>query len=169
MLSPAHPGDTVSIIVSPLELTPMLGPPPLLPTFISGRAFKPGGGGTSCFPCLHGREMWHTGQAPVLPGPRRNSSGVSLIFCRHLCTGPRGGTYAAAGRGREVRIHSRLLCKVLVSPWLLLPSNPFKSRRGDRWDTGMGVVSLGRQPAEPGCGIRVPRGLQGLVRKSVCC
>lgn len=29
----------------------------------------------------------------------------------------------------------------------------------------MGVVSLGRQPGKADCGIRVPRGLQGLARK----
>lgn len=141
MLFPAHPGDTVQVIVSPLELTPMLGPPPLLPTFISGRAFKPGGG-TSCFPRLHGCEMWHTGQAPVLPGPRRrvgDSSGVSLIFfqaplCRserrHLCCWWKG-------KGSQ---NSQLFAmQSAVSPWLLLPSNPFKSRRGDKmghWDGG---------------------------------
>lgn len=52
-----------------------------------------------------------------------------------------------------------LLCKVPVSPWLLPPSNPFKSRRGDRRDTGVGVVSLGR------LAVKVPRDLQGLARK----
>lgn len=52
--------------------------------------------------------------------------------------------------------------KCLSVAWLLLPSNPFKSRKGDRWDTGMGVVSLGRQPAKADCRIRVPEALKVL-------
>lgn len=92
----------------------MLGPPPLLPTFTAGRAFKPGGG-TSGFPCLHGHQVWHTGQVPVVPGRMEMTAGF-LGFLRQLWTGLRGGALstAAGGRGRDVRIHSRLLCKVLV-------------------------------------------------------
>lgn len=58
---------------------------------------------------------------------------------------PRGGTYLLLVEGKGSQ-NSQLffLCKVPISPWLLLPSNSFKSRRGDRWVTGVGEVSLGR-------------------------
>lgn len=61
--------------------------------------------------------MWHTGQAPVVPGPMRRvgkSSRVSLIF-----SGTSGQVQEEAPMllvEGEVRIHSCLLCKVLVSP-----------------------------------------------------
>lgn len=169
---PAHPGDTVGIVMSPLELPPMLGPPPLLPTFTAGRAFKPGGG-TSCFPCLHGHEMWHTGQAPVLPGPMEMSWQLGVPgFLRHLWTGLRGGTQCCWWKGKEHQ-NSQFAMQSACQWWLLLPSNPFKSRRGDRWDMGTGMVSLGRQPGKADCRIRVSGGgeggLQGLGRKPACC
>lgn len=65
---PALPGDTENIIVSPLERTPMLRHPPLLPTFIAGRALKRGWGVLVASRAGTGMKCG-TGQAPALPGP----------------------------------------------------------------------------------------------------
>lgn len=105
-----------------------------------------------------------TGQAPVLPGPMEESRKQQqrvLDFPRHLCT----GTYCWC-KGRESEFTVVLLCKVPASPWQLWPSNPFKSRRGDRGDTGVGVVSLGRMAVDKGS---PEAGLPGLARKLACC
>lgn len=64
---PAHPGDTESVIVYPLERTPMLRHPPLLPTFIAGRVSKHGRGILVVSRAGTGMKCG-TGQAPALPG-----------------------------------------------------------------------------------------------------
>lgn len=158
---PAHPGDTESVIVSPLERTPMLRHPPLLPTFIAGRALKCGWAVLVCVPCRHGYEMWHwPGSCSAWPhGGGGNSSSVSLTFSATSGLPERRHLLLVEGEGKS-EFTVVLLCKVPVSPWLLLPSNPFKSRRGDRRDTGVGVVSLGRLT------VKIPRDLQGLARKT---
>lgn len=54
----------------PSRTSPHAGAPSSCPPSLWGELSSLGGrGGTSCFPCLHGREMWHAGRAPVLPGP----------------------------------------------------------------------------------------------------
>lgn len=110
-------------------------------------------GGTSCVPCRHGYEMWHwPGSCSAWPhgGGGNSSSGSGLPERRHLLL--------VEGEGKS-EFTVVLLCKVPVSPWLLLSSNPFKSRRGDRRDTGVGVVSLGRLT------VKIPGDLQGFARK----
>lgn len=117
-------------------------------------------GGTICVPCRHGYEMWHwPGSCSAWPhGGGGNSSSVSLTFSATSGLPERRHLLLVEGEGKS-EFTVVLLCKVPVSPWLLPSSNPFKSRRGDRRDTGVGVVSLGR------LAVKVPRDLQGLARK----
>lgn len=93
--------------------------------------------------------MWHTGQAPVVPGPRvesgKHQQGV-VDFLRCLWAGLRGGTYCwRKGKGSQ---NSQLFAmQSACQSWLLLPTNPLNPGEGTggHWAGGGGPWKAARK------------------------
>lgn len=120
-------------------------------------------------PCLHGCEMWHADQAPLLPSPERRVRSSSSMTPAFLQSPPnwseRRRILSEEGQGTS-SFTAYLLQKVPgIGPWLLLPpSNPPKIEEGMETGLGGGLGGCPRKAAGRDYlqGRAIPGGLETL-------